>query len=77
MQSILVQIFIYFTIKLACSQEDYAKRILDIINQKIRNNGLLDREDLAMVEKLPVMCAKKDRTYYRIESLKIINRYYY
>jgi hypothetical protein len=66
-----------FTIKIACSQEDFSKMILDIIKRKIRNKELLDREDLIMVEKLPLMCAKKDRKYYRVESLKIINRYFY
>lgn len=66
-----------FTIKLACSQEDHSKMILDMIKRKIRNKEILDSEDRDMVERLPVMCAKEDRYYYRVESLKIINRYFY
>jgi hypothetical protein len=65
-----------FTIKVACSQEDYPKMVLDRINQKIRNKEILDRDDQKMVERLPLMCAKKDRNYYRVESLKIINRHF-
>jgi hypothetical protein len=64
-----------FTIKLSCSQEDYPKMILDILKEKIRNKEILDKDDLIMAERLPLWCAKKDRNYYRVESLKIINRY--
>lgn len=66
-----------FTIKLACCKEDYPKMILDMIKSKIRRKEDLDKYDRKMVESLPIMCAKKDRTYYRVESLKIINRYFY
>ena len=51
--------------------------ILDMIKSKIRRKEDLDKYDRKMVESLPIMCAKKDRTYYRVESLKIINKYFY
>ena len=46
-------------------------------DSKIRRKEDLDKYDRKMVESLPIMCAKKDRTYYRVESLKIINKYFY
>lgn len=66
-----------FTIKLFCSQEDPCQMILDHIKSKIRKNECLDKEDLNALEMLPTMCNKKDRYYFRVESLKIINRYFY
>ncbi len=65
-----------FTIKLACSQEDPLEMILSSIKKKIRNGEFLDEEDLHLLEKLPVWCDKKDRNYYRMEYLKIINGHY-
>ena len=64
-----------FTIKLYCSQEDPCRIILDIINDKIKSKQPLDSDDIRIVEMLPEMCDKKDRMYYRVESLKILNRY--
>ena len=58
-----------------CSQEDPCRIILDIINEKIKSKQPLDSEDIRIVEMLPEMCEKKDKMYYRVESLKILNRY--
>lgn len=66
-----------FSIKLACDQTDPCHMILGIIKRKIKNKDPLDSDDLHMVEKLPVMCSKEDRHYFRVESIKIINRYFY
>ena len=66
-----------FTIKLAYFRGDYAQMVLDIINEKILNHEILDKDDRFMVERLPLICEKKDRNYFRVESLKIINRHFY
>ena len=66
-----------FTIKLACSQDDPCHFILDLIKNKLRNNLVLDCDDINAVEMLPVMCNRKDRHYFRVESIKIMNRINY
>lgn len=66
-----------FTIKLACIEQDFCHIILDDIKRKIREHKLLDEEDITALEMLPVMCNKNERHYFRLESLKIINRYVY
>lgn len=65
-----------FSIKLYCSQDDPCEVILEGIKSKIRNNALLTRRDISEVEMLPVICNRKDRNYYRVESLRIINEFY-
>ncbi len=62
-----------FTIKLYCSQHDPCKMILNLIKNKISRNERLTSEDIDIVHILPLMCDKKDRHYFRVESLKIIN----
>ena len=37
----------------------------------------LDEDDLYALAMLPVRCDRKDRNYFRLEYLKIINRYFY
>lgn len=66
-----------FSIKLYCSQDDPCEVILEGIKSKIRNNALLTRRDISELEMLPVICNRKDRNYYRVESLRIINEFYY
>ena len=66
-----------FTIKLACSTEDYCHMALNAIKNKIRNHICLDEEDLEILEDLPLKCDKKDRNYFRVEYFKIINRRHY
>lgn len=66
-----------FSIKLYCSQDDPCEVILEGIKSKIRNNTFLTRKDIHELEMLPVLCNKKDRNYYRVESLRIINRIIY
>lgn len=66
-----------FTIKLACSQEISCHILLDIIKSKINNHEILDADDLHVLEHLPVWCNKKERNYFRLEYLKLLNRYFY
>ena len=66
-----------FTIKLACSQDDYCHLALNAIKNKIRNNIRLDEKDMEILENLPVNCSRKDRNYFRLEYFKIINRIHY
>ena len=66
-----------FTIKLYCSEEDPCQLILDNAKNKIRMNQTLDEDDLLIIAKLPTFCAKKDRKYFRVESLKILNRIFH
>ena len=47
--------------------------ILNLIKNKISRNERLTSEDIDIVHILPLMCDKKDRNYFRVESLKIIN----
>lgn len=62
-----------FTIKLACSQDDYCHMILNHIKNKLKNDMVLDCDDISAVEMLPVMCNRYDRNYFRVESIKILN----
>jgi hypothetical protein len=66
-----------FTIKLACSREGPCHLILNGIKNKLKNNDVLDEDDLYALAMLPVRCDRKDRNYFRLEYLKIINRYFY
>lgn len=63
-----------FTIKLAKVPEDSCRIFLKFIKNKLKNDEVLDCDDLHMLEMLPVMCAKQDRNYFRVETFKIINR---
>lgn len=65
-----------FTIKLACSQVDSCEVILNAIKNKIRNKEILDEEDWCNLRHLQIMCEKSKRNYYRLEYLKIRNKYY-
>lgn len=65
-----------FTIKLACSQVDSCEVILDAIKNKIRNHEILDEDDWYNLRHLQIMCEKSKRNYYRLEYLKIRNKYY-
>ena len=66
-----------FTIKLACTQEDMCHFLLDGIKNKFKKEKNLDHDDLYILAHLPVWCERKDRNYFRIEYLKIINRFLY
>lgn len=66
-----------FTIKLYCSQIDPCNLILNGIKNKLLNKENLSEDDWIAVEMLPVWCEKKDRNYFRTESLKITNRFSY
>ena len=65
-----------FTIKLACSQEDICHLILNHIKNKLKNDMILDCDDIHAVEMLPVRCNRNDRNYFRVESIKIMNMFY-
>ncbi|WP_407377352.1 hypothetical protein [Methanobrevibacter sp.] len=66
-----------FKIKLAVGEISICKLILDFIKAKIRNNEKLTNEDIMHLKKLPLICRKEERHYYRIETFKIINRLHY
>ena len=66
-----------FTIKLACVEQNLPQMTLDIIKNKLKREGFLDREDLEILEILPIVCKRKDRKYFRREYLKIMNRIHY
>lgn len=63
-----------FTIKLACSQFDPCHIILETVKNKMKNNDPIDSEDINAIRILPVMCKKSDRNYFRLETLKILNK---
>lgn len=62
-----------FTIKLFNSTLDPYKLIFNEIKSKILNNEIISKDEYKFLEMLPVMCEKKDRHYFRVESLKLIN----
>ena len=66
-----------FTIKLSCHHEDLCHMVLEVIKNKIKNHEILTNEDIHILAMLPVKCAKKDRNYFRLESLKIINKHFH
>ncbi|MBE6500118.1 MAG: hypothetical protein E7Z80_06215 [Methanobrevibacter thaueri] len=66
-----------FTIRLSCIAEDPCQIILNNIKHKLNRGEIIDCYDLETLEKLPLVCNKKDRNYFRLEYLKIINRIHY
>ena len=65
-----------FTIKLAAIEENLPQIALDIIKLKLDNGELLDREDIKILDILPLSCKKEERNYFRRECFKIINNYH-
>lgn len=63
-----------FTIKLAKSEYNPAKHVLDLIKNKFNNNERITPEDMHVLARLPMYCEKKDRNYFRSEYFKIVNR---
>lgn len=63
-----------FTIKIAKSEYNPAKQILDLIKNKFENNQKITLEDIKILASLPMRCEKKDRNYFRMEYFKIINQ---
>ena len=63
-----------FTIKLACLQDDTCHIILNFIKNKLKNDLALDCDDIKALEMLPIWCNREDRHYFRVESIKIMNR---
>ena len=63
-----------FTIKLFKSKYNPAKHILGLIKDKFKNNQRISPEDIAVLARLPMMCGKKDRNYFRKEYFKIVNQ---
>lgn len=66
-----------FVIKLCCVQDDPCQLILNTVKNKIMNNEFVSEDELYAIEMLPIMCNRKDRHYFRVESLKIINKLNY
>ena len=65
-----------FTIKLAAIEENLPQIALDIIKLKLDNGEPLDREDIKILDILPLSCKKEERNYFRRECFKIINNYH-
>lgn len=65
-----------FRIRIACSQENPCKMILDSIKNKVMQKKILTSDDISMLENLPMMCNKKDRNYFRVETLRILNGHF-
>ena len=65
-----------FRIRIACSQETPCKMILDSIKNKVMHKKILTSDDISMLENLPLMCNKKDRNYFRVETLRILNGHF-
>lgn len=63
-----------FTIRLATSEEDIAKIILEIIKNKMNNGKKITQEDIDILKMLPMICDVKNRNYFRKEHFKIINQ---
>lgn len=66
-----------FDIKLACSREEICHIILNGIKSKLKNNEILDGDDFYALAMLPILCDRKNRKYFRLEYLKIFNKYFY
>ena len=63
-----------FTIKLACIEEDPCEIILQMIKNKIKNNEMLDGDDLHALAMFPVKCMPEKRNYFRKEYFRIMNK---
>ena len=63
-----------FSIKLFKSEYNPAHHILDLIKDKLKNNQRITPEDIDVLARLPMLCNKKDRNYFRHEYIKIVNR---
>ena len=50
--------------------------ILDSIKNKVMQKKILTSDDISMLENLPMMCNKKDRNYFRVETLRILNGHF-
>lgn len=62
-----------FTIKLAQTDLDSCKVVLNGIKNKIQQGELLDEADIYALQMIPVMCSKDERDYYRTQVFKIMN----
>ena len=62
-----------FNIKISCLNYDSCHLFLNIVKRKLKNRIPLDGLEIHFVEMLPIWCAKKDRHYFRLESIKIMN----
>jgi hypothetical protein len=63
-----------FKIKICKSEYNPAEHILDMIKSKMRDKKRISSEDLHVLARLPMICEKKDRNYYRLEYFKIVNQ---
>lgn len=63
-----------FSIRLAKSNENQAKQILDSIKMKLKTERHLDSDDIEMLKMLPDICQKEERSYFLREYFRIISR---
>lgn len=66
-----------FTIRIACDEDYPSKLALNKIKSKISDGETLNMDDFTMLEMLPLTCKRKNRKYFRLECLKILNRLHY
>lgn len=63
-----------FVIKIACINEDPCEIILNGIKAKLENEKRLDSDDIHALSILCEMCRPEDKSYYRKEYFKIMNK---
>ena len=66
-----------FTIRLACFEQNFAQITLDMLKDKLEREGFLDSEEIELLKSLPTVCKKKEKNYFRSETLKITNGMHY
>lgn len=66
-----------FTIRLACFEQNFAHITLNMLKEKLKREGFLDSEDIEILKSLPTVCKKKEKNYFRSETLKMTNGMYY
>ena len=62
-----------FSIKVACTDLNPYKMVLDIIKKKVNNNVPLDIDDRKALELLPMVCPPSEQHEIRKEVFKILN----
>lgn len=63
-----------FTIKLACCQENPVYEIFNKIKEKFDEDMELNENDINVLETIPMMGPKEERTRLRIKCFRLINK---
>lgn len=72
-QEMSIQSEAEFTIRLAKTEIDPCAVILNGLKTKMKEGGLLDEEDIQVLQMLPFMCSEDEKDYYRKQVFLIIN----